>query len=110
MNQKILRRIYQSFSELCEFKEDFVGYGSRELIVGLGRTKEECAQKVRGEYVGATGVTWGKRDTYCYAEYGNNWQLSESSGLLGCKFQGITYCIYLYALHFCHFNSALLNF
>ena len=71
---------------------------------------EECAQKVRREYVGATGVTWRKRDGACYVEYGNNWQLSESSGLMGCKFHGITYRIYLYTLHFCDFNSALLNF
>ena len=107
LNQKTLIRIYQHFSELCEFKEDFVGYGLFRLV-GITDKMEECAQKVRGEYFDATGVSWRESNGWCYAEYGNNWQLSESSGLIGCKFNGITYCIYLYTLHFCRFT--LLNF
>ena len=101
-----MRRIYQYFSGLCEFKENFVGSGFVNLV-GITDTMEKCAQKVRGEYFDATGVSWGKNNGWCYAEFGNNWRVMESAGLFGCLFHGITYCIYLHTIQF---NFALLNF
>ena len=101
MKQKTLRRIYQHFSELCEFKGGFVIDG-KFINVGKINTKEECAQKVRGEYPDATGVTWHDRDGYngvCYAEFGNNFTPSLTT-VFGCLFHGISYFIYLYILQF----------
>ena len=101
MNQKTLRQIHQYFSELCEFKENFLIDGNYKFLEKTN-SKEACALKAQehvDEYPDAIGVLWDEGGRDCYKEF-EKWTITTTKpygsgkGWFGCSF-GISYCIYL---------------
>jgi len=83
------------FSEVCEFRKDFIVSGMFHVEI-QSNSKKECAQKaleVHGEHLNATGVNWREdgNGKWCSAEFGKIWQkrIISDSGAFGCLFGGI---------------------